>query len=106
MSPGDSSSSAGASYQCIRWPGFSCFYGWAVLSNDAFTIERRFCCTTPTTATFETLISYVTQLVTAAVGWLGQYSTVVLTNPILLLTVITSLVGLGVGLMKRLMKLR
>lgn len=43
---------------------------------------------------------------TAAVGWLGQFSQVVLENPILLLSLIVSLVGLGVGLMKRLMRLR
>lgn len=48
----------------------------------------------------------MTDLVTAAVGWLGQFSTVILTNPILLLGVIVSFVGLGVGLMKRLMNLR
>lgn len=48
----------------------------------------------------------MTDLVTAAVGWLGQFTTVVLTNPLLLISVIVSFVGLGVGLMKRLMSLR
>lgn len=52
-----------------------------------------------------TIIQYVTSLVTAAIGWLGQFSDAVLSHPILLLGVITSFVGLGVGLMKRLMNL-
>lgn len=52
-----------------------------------------------------TLITYVTELVTAAIGWLQQFSGAVLSNPILLLGVITSFVGLGIGLMRRLMNL-
>lgn len=55
------------------------------------------------------LISSVTSLVTAAVGWIGSYVQAITAegNEILLLCcVAVPLVGLGVGLVKRLITIR
>lgn len=55
------------------------------------------------------LISSVTSLVTAAVGWMGDYVQAITAegNEILLLCcVAVPLVGLGVGLVKRLVSVR
>ena len=51
---------------------------------------------TPTA--MESLITSITSLVTAAVGWVGQYVTAITSNPLLLIFVVTAFVGLGVGL--------
>ncbi len=42
---------------------------------------------------------------TSAVTWIGDYITVVTNNPLLLTFAVLSLVGLGVGLISRLMHL-
>lgn len=55
--------------------------------------------------TMQTIIENITSVVTAAVGWVGQYTTLITGNPLLLLFVITSFVGLGVGLIARLIRL-
>lgn len=51
----------------------------------------------------EALLTNVGLIVTAAIGWVGQVSTAVVAQPILTLFVILPLVGLGVGLFKRLL---
>lgn len=51
------------------------------------------------------IISAVTSLVTASVGWVNSFVGVVTSQPLLLLFVITGFVGLGVGLIKRLIHL-
>lgn len=51
------------------------------------------------------IISNVTDLVTAAAGWIGSYVTVITGAPLLLMFVIVSFVGLGVGLLRRLIRL-
>lgn len=51
------------------------------------------------------IIAAVGQVVTAAVGWIGSFVTVITSNPILLIGVVVSFVGLGVGLIKRLMRI-
>ena len=50
------------------------------------------------------IIADITSLVTAAVGWVGQFVTTITGNPLLLIFVIVGFVGLGVGLIKRLIK--
>lgn len=47
----------------------------------------------------------VTSLVTAAIGWIGQFVTVITSNPLLLAFVVVSFVGLGVGLIRRIIRL-
>lgn len=51
------------------------------------------------------IIADITSLVTAVVGWVGQFVTTITGNPLLLIFVIVAFVGLGVGLIKRLIKL-
>ena len=48
------------------------------------------------------IISSVTSLVTAAIGWVNSFVGAITGQPLLLLFVIISFVGLGVGLIKRL----
>lgn len=55
--------------------------------------------------TLTTILDYITQLVTAAVGWVGQFIGVITDNPLLLMFCILSVVGLGVGLLARLIRL-
>lgn len=59
------------------------------------------------------ILSAVTDIVTASIGWMGDFLGVVtatnaegaFVNPLLILFVILPLVGLGIGLLKRLMNL-
>lgn len=55
--------------------------------------------------TMATIITNITSVVTAAIGWVGQFVTLITGQPLLLLFVITSFVGLGVGLIARLIRL-
>lgn len=58
-----------------------------------------------TGSTLTTLISGVTEMVTAAVGWVTSYATEITSQPILLIGVITGFVGMGVGLIKRMIRI-
>lgn len=51
------------------------------------------------------IISAVSSLVTASVGWVNSFVDVITEQPLLLLFVITGFVGLGVALIKRLIRL-
>ena len=53
----------------------------------------------------EALISSVTEIFTAAIGWAGTVGQTVVNTPILLMFVVLPLVGLGVGLFKRLLRI-
>lgn len=52
-----------------------------------------------------TILSDVTLVVTEAIKWIGQFVTVITANPLLLMFVIVAFVGLGVGLISRLIHL-
>lgn len=52
-----------------------------------------------------TLMSNVGTIVDSAIGWIGQFVTVITANPLLLAFVVVAFVGLGVGLIKRLIRL-
>lgn len=52
-----------------------------------------------------TIISDVSSLVTAAVSWIGNYVGAITSNPLIEMFVIISFVGLGVGLIRRLIRL-
>lgn len=54
--------------------------------------------------TVSTIVTNVTTLVTEAVKWVGSFIEAITSNPLLLTFVIVSFVGLGVGLIKRLVK--
>lgn len=53
----------------------------------------------------EALLSSVTAFVTAAIGWVTSFATVITDTPLLLMFVIVAFVGLGVGLIRRLISL-
>lgn len=60
--------------------------------------------TTETTAvTMSTIMSSVGSIVSEAIKWVGQFATAITGNPLLLMFVIVGFVGLGVGLLRRLM---
>ena len=51
------------------------------------------------------ILAAVTSLVNAAVTWITTFCTTITEQPLLLLFVIASFVGLGVGLIKRLVRI-
>jgi len=51
----------------------------------------------------EALILSVTDIFTAAVGWAGTVGNTIVNTPILLMFVVLPLVGLGIGIFKRLL---
>lgn len=55
------------------------------------------------TATVSSIIGTVGSIFEAAIGWVGDVATCVTSNPILLIFAVIGLVGLGVGLFKRLL---
>jgi len=55
----------------------------------------------------EAIITGVSSIVTAAISWIGSYATVITEQPVLMTYVVClPLVGLGVGLFKRLLSAR
>lgn len=58
-----------------------------------------------TTVAIADILGNVSTLVTSSVGWVGSFMGVILANPLIELFVITSFVGLGIGLIKRLIRL-
>lgn len=54
-------------------------------------------------ATLTTIISSVTEIFTAAIGWVATVATTIADTPMLLMFAIVPLVGLGVGLFRRLL---
>ena len=55
--------------------------------------------------TMDALITAVSSLVTAAIGWVGDFITEITSQPLLLLfCVAVPLVGLGVGIINRLIR--
>lgn len=55
--------------------------------------------------TMATIVGNVTQIVTASVGWIGSYVNCITDTPLLLFFVVMSAVGLGVGLIRRMIRL-
>lgn len=60
---------------------------------------------TSTAMTLATILGHVTEIVTSAIDWVGQFVGAVTGNPLILMFVIVAFVGLGVGLIKRLIRL-
>lgn len=55
--------------------------------------------------TMETLMTSVGTIVTNAITWIGEYTDVIGSNPLLLAFVVVAFVGLGVGLISRIIHL-
>lgn len=49
------------------------------------------------------VLSSVSSVVTASIGWIGEYVSVITSTPLLLLFTTIPLVGLGIGLLRRLL---
>ena len=54
--------------------------------------------------TMATVLSSITEVFTAAVGWVGTVAEIVADEPLLLIGVVVSFVGLGIGLFSRLLR--
>lgn len=57
-----------------------------------------------TAITISTVLTEVGNVVSSGIEWIGDYLTVITSNPVLLLFVIVPFVGLGIGLLRRLMR--
>ena len=49
------------------------------------------------------IISVISEVFTAAIGWVGTVAETITGNPLLLIGVVVGFVGIGVGLFKRLL---
>lgn len=56
------------------------------------------------TLTMATILSTITEVFTAAVGWVGTVADVVAGNPLLLIGVVITFIGTGIGLFSRLLR--
>ena len=54
--------------------------------------------------TMATVLGSITEVFTAAVGWVGTVAETVAGEPLLLIGVVVSFVGLGIGLFSRLLR--
>ena len=52
-----------------------------------------------------TITSNVTSIVTAAASWIETYVGVIMDNPLILTFVVLSIAGMGVGLIRRMIRL-
>ena len=57
-----------------------------------------------TTNTLANMLSTITQVFTAAVGWVGTVAETVAGNPLLLVGVVIGFIGTGIGLFSRLLR--
>lgn len=58
------------------------------------------------TVTVATILASVGELFTSAMTWAGSVLTTIVGNPLLLIFATLSLVGLGIGIVRRLMSIR
>lgn len=52
-----------------------------------------------------TILSDITLVVTEAISWLNSFVSAIVAQPLLLLFVVTAFVGLGIGLIRRIIRL-
>lgn len=60
---------------------------------------------TAATVTLASILTDISSIVTACIGWVGDFMSVIAGNPLLLLFVCLPVVGLGVGIIRRLISL-
>ena len=63
------------------------------------------CLHTETPVAIATILSNVTSFVTEAIKWVGSFVGAITSSPLILMFVIVAFVGLGVGLIRRLVRL-
>lgn len=56
-----------------------------------------------TSMSVASIISVISEVFTAAIGWVGTVAETITSNPLLLIGVVVGFVGIGVGLFKRLL---
>ena len=62
-------------------------------------------CFQETPVAIATILTNVSSLVTEAIKWVGSFVGAITSNPLILMFVIVAFVGLGVGLIRRLIRL-
>lgn len=55
--------------------------------------------------TMATVLSMITEVMTAAVDWIGIILNVIVANPIFLVGIVITFIGVGIGLISRLLHL-
>lgn len=51
------------------------------------------------------ILSVVSEVVTSSIKWIGEFVTLITSQPLLLIGIVLTFVGFSVGLIRRLMKL-
>lgn len=62
------------------------------------------CFKTPPAVTVATILGNVTSFVSSAVSWVGSFVGAITDNPLILTFVVVAFVGMGIGLIKRLVR--
>ena len=57
------------------------------------------------TVTMATIITDISSIVTAAIGWVGDFIEGIVAQPLLMIFICIPLVGLAIGLIKRMIQL-
>lgn len=60
----------------------------------------------PVAMTMTQIISSLTEIFTAVIGYVGTVATTITSNPLLLIFVLIPIIGLGVGLFRRLLNVQ
>lgn len=69
-------------------------------------MRKERCCKEATTGfAISTLVEMISELFTAAMGWAGEVVTMIGNNPLLLFFICLPLVGIGIGIVKRLIRM-
>lgn len=104
VSGDDASGAFGAPHIRIRWIGPSpCGHSGYPAFDDV--IERRLCSTGTPAVTVTTIIGYAGDIVTEAYTWVTDTVSLIQSSPLILTFVLVAFVGLGVGLIRRMMRL-
>ena len=56
------------------------------------------------TMTMAALLSTITEVFTAAIGWMGSVAEIVASNPLFLIPIVFSFIGVGITMFHRLLK--
>ena len=60
----------------------------------------------PSVMTLTQIIAALTEIFTAVIGYVGTVATTITSNPLLLIFVLIPIIGLGVGLFRRLLNVQ
>lgn len=72
--------------------------------NCLYYLKKRVLLTTVTTGSLSAILTDVSSFVTSGISWVGSYVGAITSNPLIEAFVIVSFVGLGIGLIKRLVR--